>query len=171
MSSADPDRATTDLGGSAELARTGWFTAIGRVVVAAADLELALGTLAYAIETGDTERFYATTLDQLRDALQKSAAMLDARPTLRARLDLVLAELPAIVTTRNDVVHGWWRIGTDGRDAMYGRAHYKRQPDLWLTKVSYHELSTLLGRVQTMTRLVLDLARDVADSSDGRSTS
>lgn len=137
-----------------------WFRIIGEVVVTAAYLEVAVGTLAYALDHGgDMSRSYPLMLDDLTKHCRKHVAA-QTDTGVATRLEAALDEVSALAVRRNDLVHGWWRFGVDGRDALRGRAS-RRDPDLTVSKIPLTELHDLLEGLNTCRDRVLHLAMDL----------
>jgi hypothetical protein len=140
----------------------GWYRLVGEVVVTAAYLESAVGTLAYALDHGAVDRFYAKTLGELRTLCEKHIeAHSDAG--IAAELRKILVRVGRLADQRNDLIHGWWRFGTDGKDAIRGRATSKA-PSLYISKSTLGELRAFLADLNETRDHVLQLAQVIADA-------
>lgn len=138
-----------------------WHGRIGEVVVAAAYMESAVGTLAYALDHGATDRFYARMLNELTTHCEKRIPDV-INPEHAAELQVVLEEVRDLAERRNDLIHGWWRFGIDGADALRGRAS-RRYPALGVSKISFDELGALLADLNTVRDRVLHLAAKISE--------
>jgi hypothetical protein len=144
--------------GSASL--EAWYAAIGQVIVAAANLDASVAALRYTLRTEQTDRFSARALDRRHDGCRRAAADLtdDAlRETILAALD----QVDALAAQRNAIVHGWIRIGIDGRDAIVGRSS-RSDPKVTNSKIRYADLSSLVVELELARKTVLDVAEAVA---------
>ncbi len=137
-----------------------WFGGIGRLVVAAAEMEAAFGTLLCAVRYARTDRLTPGTLESLGRELWKEVGLLDDRELLQARLIGELNGLVSMRARRNDVIHGWWRWGADHKTALRARAS-RSQPDLSFVTITYNDLSHLMADIQMTRNRVLRLAMDI----------
>jgi hypothetical protein len=149
--------------GSASL--EAWYAAIGHVIVAAANLDASVAALRYTLQTEQTDRFSARMPNQLHDGCRRAAADL-TDDELREKVLAALDQVDALAAQRNAIVHGWIRIGIDGRDAIVGRTA-RTDPRPTNSKIRYADLSSLVVELELARQTVLDVAAAVAAHTAG----
>ncbi|MBY9074235.1 hypothetical protein K1X13_05305 [Nocardioides sp. WL0053] len=145
---------------------------IERVVVPAAQLEQALGTLAYAVLGGDEaahEQTHARPPSQLRQIIEPEARARTGEWWSEPALDL-LTRAGHLLEARHKVVHGYW---TDLRGIADGRSFITFKPDRssksW--DAQYFDLSQLRQLAQQLeesSEQPRDLADRLVDEVHGR---
>jgi hypothetical protein len=132
--------------------------AIGRVVVAAGHLDIALAFLRHALVPGDGPVLIDMTTQMCKNI--RSMLPTVGAVALRSEIESAIADIDRVGglnDQRNDVVHGWW--ASDHKEVGYSRSRAKQGESQWTTvEPTVEELRALATTVLLHHALLHQLA-------------